>query len=158
MYAKIKALAAVVAVAAAAACSDSASSPTASFAEPQAGASFARTPAPSDGSTLGITYTRSYTARGEQTATGGTGVIDFTGAVTLPNPCYNVSAAHTSSGGTIVVTVTALDNGNTCQQVLQYNNYTGQVAGLAPGTYDFSVVHQVDNRSSTAYQATITVQ
>ena len=107
---------------------------------------------------LTFNSTQSYTTANEQTASGGAGVIDFTGSVMTGTPCYNVSAAHQSSATDVTVTVTATDNGNICQQVITNNNYTGRVSGLAAGTYTFTVIHNVNGSASPAYTSTVTVR
>ena len=102
--------------------------------------------------------TASYSEQSPQTATGGVGGIDFTGSLTTGTPCYNVSATRSVSGTNVTVTVTAADNGNTCMQVITYQNYTGRVSGLAAGAYTFNVVHVTNGTSEPAYTSTVTVQ
>ena len=102
--------------------------------------------------------TASYSEQNPQTATGGTGSIDFTGSLTTGTPCYNVSATRSVSGTNVTVTVTAADNGNICMQVITYQNYTGRVSGLAAGTYTFNVVHVTNGTSETAYSSVVVVQ
>ncbi len=110
-------------------------------------------------STLTFSSTQSYSEQTPQTASGGTGAINFTGSLTTGTPCVNVSATHSERRGTITVTVTAADNGNICTQVITHNNYTGSVSGLAAGTYTFNVVHQGGfGGTQTAYSGTVTVQ
>lgn len=110
------------------------------------------------GSTLTFSSTQSYESQTPQTATGGVGVIDFTGSLTTSTPCYTVSGAHTTRGSTITVTVTPASTGGFCSQVITYNNYTGQVSGLQAGTYTFNVVHADGGRGTTVYSSTVTVQ
>ncbi|HEX5871031.1 MAG TPA: hypothetical protein VFY65_11470 [Longimicrobium sp.] len=102
--------------------------------------------------------TASYSEQNPQTATGGTGVIDFTGSLMTGTPCYNVTGARSVNGSNVTVTVTANNNGNICQQVITNQNYTGRVSGLAAGTYNFTVVHVTNGTSETAYTSTVTVQ
>lgn len=107
-----------------------------------------------------FTNTPSYSTKNAQTASGSVGGIDFTGSLTTPNPCYDVSASRSvrQTSVTVTVTVTANGNGNTCTQVITNQNYTGRVAGLSAGTYTFTVVHQTDGTAQTAYTSTVTVQ
>lgn len=109
-------------------------------------------------STLTFSSTQSYSEQTPQTATGGTGGIDFTGSLTTGTPCVNVSATHSQRRNTVTVTVSAADNGNICTQVITNNNYTGRVSGLAAGTYTFTVQHQGGFNSGTAFSGTVTVQ
>jgi hypothetical protein len=99
-----------------------------------------------------------FATRNEQTASGGAGAIDFAGNLTTGHPCYDVSATRSVQQTQVTVTVTANDNGNTCMQVITYQNYTGRVAGLAAGTYDFTVVHVTNGTSQTAWTGPVTVQ
>jgi hypothetical protein len=140
---------------AAAACDGA--SPTASneFVSPgDAGPAFA--PAPSAG--LTFSSTPSQTTATPQTASGAAGSINFSGSATTPTPCYDVSASLSQRRNDVTVTVTAADAGGICTQVITYNNYQGAVTGLAAGTYNFTVVHEVGNSRSTAYSGTVTVQ
>ena len=109
-------------------------------------------------SRLSFSSTQSYETQTAQTATGAAGAIDFTGSLTTGNPCYDVSATHHSGTNSVTVTVTATSTGGFCAQVITHNNYTGRVSGLAAGTYDFTVIHDVGGSRSTAYNALVTVQ
>ena len=108
--------------------------------------------------TLTFSSTRSYSSQSPQTAGGSVGGIDFGGSLTTPTPCYDVSATHGTRRNRVTVTVTAVDNGNICTQVITHNNYTGRVSGLAAGTYTFTVVHQVGSQGTTAWSGSVTVQ
>lgn len=99
-----------------------------------------------------------YATRTPQSASGGVGSIDYAGHVRTPHPCYDVSASRSVRQTEVTVTVSATDNGNTCMQAITYQNYTGAVAGLAPGTYSFTVIHELDGVAGTAYSAAVTVQ
>lgn len=121
--------------------------------------------APEDGgiamakrSRLSFSSTQSYETQTPQTASGGAGAIDFTGSLTTGTPCYDVSATHSSGSGAVTVTVTGTSTGGFCAQVITHNNYTGRVSGLAAGTYDFTVIHEVGGTRSTAYSAPVAVQ
>jgi hypothetical protein len=137
-------------VAATAACD---SSPTTSSALAADGIAQARSE-----STLTFSSAQSYDAQTEQTATGGTGTIDFTGSLTTGTPCVEVTAAHRTGRSEVTVTVSASGTGGFCTQIITNNNYTGRVAGLAAGTYTFDVVHNTGGASYTAYSSTVTVQ
>jgi hypothetical protein len=151
MYGKIKGLFTVAALAVAAACNSG--SPTeASFLAPPDGPMTAKSQ-----SQLTFSYTQSGSTQTPQTSTGGGGVIDFTGSLTTGNPCVDVTATHTSRSGSVTVTVSAAPNGNACIQVITHNNYQGQVSNLAPGTYDFTVIHDANGRT-TAHTNTVVVQ
>ncbi|HEY0016029.1 MAG TPA: hypothetical protein VGC13_06905 [Longimicrobium sp.] len=147
-----KGLMMIALVAATAACDGS---PTAGSAL-VAGEGIAAAKAPSG--TLTFASTQSSSEQTPQTATGGTGTISFTGSVTTPTPCFDVSATQSGRRDTITLTVTASPNGGFCAQVITNNNYTGSISGLAPGTYTFNVVHVVNGTSETAYTSTVTVQ
>lgn len=151
-----KGLMTIALLAATAACSGSPTEASA-FAAGDAGISTAQAPAPAPG-TLTFTSTQSYSEQTPQTASGGTGTINFTGSIYTPTPCYSVSASHGSKRGTITLTVTAASTGGTCTQVITNNNYTGSISGLAAGTYTFNVVHVTNGTSETAYTSTVTVQ
>lgn len=57
------------------------------------------------------------------------------------------------------MTITAMDNGNVCTQVITWHSYTGQLTGVAPGSYDFRVNHVTGGgRSATAWTGMVTVQ
>jgi hypothetical protein len=152
MKALSKGLMTIALVAATAACDGS---PTAGSAL-VAGEGISAAQAPSG--SLTFASTQSSTEQAPQTASGGAGSISFTGSITTPTPCYDVSATQSTRRGTITLTVTASPNGGFCAQVLTNNNYTGSISGLAAGTYTFNVVHVTDGRSQTAYTSTVTVQ
>lgn len=120
------------------------------------GISAAQAPAPSG--TLTFSSTQSYSEQTPQTASGGVGTINFTGSLTTGTPCYNVSASHSGRRNTVTLTVTAASTGGICTQVVTNNNYTGNISGLAAGTYTFNVVHVTNGSSETAYSSTVTVQ
>lgn len=153
MKGTIKGLAAVVAMVAITACSDA--SPTeSSFVATDAAAMAKAQPGPG---TLTFSSSPSYSSQTSQTATGGLGTIDFTGSLQTPNPCYNVTAAHTGSGTAITVTVSAAYNGNICTQVITWHNYNGRISGLPAGNYTFTVVHDLEGSRSTAYSSQVLV-
>ena len=154
MNAVTKGLMTIALLAATAACDGSPTAGSALVAESDA---FSAAKAPS--STLTFSSTQSYSEQTPQTASGGTGAINFTGSLTTGTPCVNVSATHSVRTNVVTVTVTAADNGNICTQVITNNNYTGSVSGLAAGTYTFNVVHQGGfDSGQTAYSGTVTVQ
>lgn len=119
--------------------------------------------APTDGpslaqkSRLSFSATQSYTDQTPQTATGGTGRIDFTGSLTTGTPCYSVTATHGAQGGNVTVTVSAASTGGFCTQIVTNNNYQGSVTGLAAGTYTFTVIHNTAGGSETAYTGPVVV-
>ena len=152
MNGTIKGLVAVAALFGTIACSDA--SPTgANLTAPEA----PRLARPGSGSTLTFSYTQSYETATPQTASGATGAINFTGSIWTGNPCVDVTATHNSSTGNVTVTVAAAPNGSACIQVITNNNYTGSVSGLAPGSYNFTVVHKRGNTSETAFTGNVTV-
>jgi hypothetical protein len=153
MKGSIKALAAAAAIAMSAACSDSATTPTGTDAFLAAPAA-----AQAPSSTLTFASTQSNSEQSPQTASGSVGGIDFTGSLTTPTPCYNVTATHRERSSSVTVTVSAARTGDFCIQVITYNNYVGRVSGLAPGTYTFTVVHEIGSSRSTAFNGTVTVQ
>jgi hypothetical protein len=153
MKALAKGLMTVALMAAAAACDGS---PTAGSALVAGDDAFTAAQPPS--STLTFSSTQSYSEQAPQTATGGTGTIDFTGSLTTGTPCVNVTASHGVRRSNVTLTVTAADNGNICTQVITNNNYTGRISGLAPGTYNFTVIHNAGGGSTTAYTETVMVQ
>jgi hypothetical protein len=111
------------------------------------------------GTTYPMTFnvTQDYGTAQAATATGGAGVIDFTGTLQTPTPCYDLTAVN-QAGRSIVVTVTATDLGGICMQVITWNNYTGQLTGMVPGSYAFKVVHVTGRQSSTAWSGTVVVR
>lgn len=149
MNAMTKGLLTIAMLAATAACDGA---PTASneFVSTVDGPSFAQ----SSGSTLTFSSTQSGSTTSPQSATGGTGSISFTGSITTPTPCYEVSATHAARSGSVTVTVTTADAGGFCTQVVTNNNYQGSVNGLAAGTYTFTILHD----RTTAYTSTVVVQ
>lgn len=151
MNALTKGLMTVVLAAATAACDGSPT--TASALAPEDGAI-----AMAKQSRLTFSSTQSYETQTPQTATGGSGAIDFTGSLTTGNPCYSVSATHRTGGSDVTVTVSASSTGGFCAQVITHNNYTGTVSNLAAGVYTFNVVHDVGGSRSTAYTGVVTVQ
>lgn len=106
---------------------------------------------------LTFSSTKSYDTEQPESATGGAGSISFQGSIQTANPCYDVTAAQRQRGSRIVVTVTAAPADGICTQVITYNNYTGQVSGLAPGTYDFQLVEVAGGRSTTVLTRQVTV-
>ena len=156
MNTRAKGLAAIALAAATAACSGS----------PTAGAVFASgndgTGTESSPGVLTFTSTQSTIVQTAQTAAGGVAAIDFTGSLTTGTPCNVVTATHDTSGNDITVTVTATPTtttpGTACVQVVTFNNYTGRISALLPGTYDFSVLHVRAGTTTTAFFGTVTVQ
>lgn len=110
-----------------------------------------------DWGTLTFSSTRSNESGQAESATGGTGSISFQGSIQTGTPCYDVTASHRERGSRIVVTVNAAPSDGICSQVITYHNYTGQVSGLAPGTYDFQIVEVVGGRSATVLTQQVTV-
>ena len=153
MKALAKGLTTLALLAATAACD---SSPTAgsAFVSETDGISMAA----SSNFTFNYTSTYDFYARTPQSASGSVGGIDFAGSTTTNNPCYNVSASRSVRQNNVTVTVTASYNGNMCTQVITHHNYTGRVAGLAAGTYNFTVVHETDGAEKTAWTGPVTVQ
>jgi ABC-type oligopeptide transport system substrate-binding subunit len=152
MKALIKGLMTIAMIAATAACDGSPTASSSAFTPESDGIAMAKA------SNFTFNNTASYTTANPQTATGGTGFIDFSGTLMTGTPCYNVTGARSVSGTNVTVTVTANDNGNICQQVITNQNYTGRVSALAAGTYNFTVVHVTNGTSATAYSSTVTVQ
>ena len=107
---------------------------------------------------LTFASTPSQTEQRPQTASGGLAAIDFAGSLATGTPCHTVSAAHSTQGSDVTVTVTGTSTGGICAQVVTYHNYTGRVSALLPGTYNFTVVHRVGTRVTTAFSGTVTVQ
>lgn len=107
---------------------------------------------------LTFASTPSQTERRPQTASGGVAGIDFAGALVTGTPCYTVVATHSTRAGTVTVTVTGTRTGDICAQVVTYHNYTGRVSALLPGTYTFTVIHQVGTNTTTAFTGSVTVQ
>lgn len=141
-----------IAMLATAAC-DGAPTASSAFAAPTDGAAFVEA-----ASTLSFSYTQSGSTETPQTATGGTGRIDFTGSVLTGTPCVELSATHGQRRTNITVTVTATGTGGFCTQVITNNNYQGAVSGLAAGTYTFTVVEVVGGEQTTAYSGPIVVR
>lgn len=108
-------------------------------------------------SRLTFTSTQNYQQATPQTATGSARSIDFTGSLTTSNPCYDVTASHSTSSNEVTLTVSAVSTGGFCAQVMTYNNYEGAISGLQSGTYDFTVVHDVNGSQTVAYQDTVVV-
>ena len=100
--------------------------------------------------------TQSFSAGQAFTATGGPGVVDFTGTLQTPTPCFDVTATNVQSHA-IVVTVTATDLGGICTQVVTWNDYNGQLTGVPAGAHAFKVVHVVGGHSTTMWNGTVTV-
>lgn len=138
-------------LAATAAC-DGAPTASSAFAAPTDGASLAQSK-----SRLSFSSTQSGSTETPQTATGGTGRIDFTGSVLTGTPCYQLSATHGAQGTSVTVTVTAASTGDFCAQVLTNNNYQGSVTGLAAGTYTFTVIEVVNGEQTTAFTGPVVV-
>lgn len=141
-----------IALLATAAC-DGAPTASSAFAAPTGGPSFVEAAA----ATLSFSYTQSGSTESPQTATGGIGSIDFTGSLTTPTPCYELSATQGQKRSNITVTVTAAGTGGFCTQVITNNNYEGTVSGLAAGTYNFTVVEVLNGSSTTAYSGSVVV-
>ena len=129
--------------------------PTASsnFAAPTDGPSVAEVSA----AAVTFSYTQSSNTETPQTATGGVGSINFTGSLTTPTPCYELTAAQSGRRNNVTVTVTEADTGGFCTQIVTNNNYQGSVTGLAAGTYNFTVVEVVNGTRTTAYSGPVVV-
>jgi hypothetical protein len=147
MYAPIKGLVAGFAILGLAACGD-ANQPLVPPGE---------LAATSHGGSLQFSVTSSHSVQFDQTATGARRAIEFTGSVTTGTPCYNVTADHETVGSDVTLTVTATDTGEPCILLITYQNYEGKISGLAAGTYEFTVVHDVNGDQTVAYQDTVTV-
>ena len=141
-----------IALLATAACNGATPTESSAFAEP-AGPTFAQSPG-----VLTFSSTQSYSNESPQTASGALARIDFTGSLTTGQPCYAVTGSHTARNNAVTLTVTATRTGDICTQVVTHNNYQGSVAGLTPGTYNFTVVHSVNNTRTTAFTGTVVVQ
>ena len=110
-------------------------------------------------SQLQFSYTQSQDTETPQSASGGTGSIEFAGSLTTPTPCYELAGSHAVRGSRVILTVTATGTGGICTQVITHNNYQGQVTGLAAGSYTFEVVHRTGGgRGETVYSTQVTVQ
>ena len=92
-----------------------------------------------------------------QSAVGGAGVIDFTGTVQTPTPCYDVTAVNSMARATVTLTMKAVDNGNICTQVITWNNYSGQIT-LPAGAYTVKMVQVMNGRSTTMWSGPVTVR
>jgi hypothetical protein len=147
-----KSLLTLALLAATAAC-DGAPTASSALAAPTDGPSLAQSPG-----VLTFSSTQSYTDATPQTATGALARIDFTGSATTGTPCHTVTGSHTTRGSAVTLTVTATRTGTTCTQVVTNNNYQGSVAGLTPGTYTFTVIHNVNGTRTTAYSGTVVVE
>jgi hypothetical protein len=143
-----------IALLAATAACDGSPTTASAFAPERDGASMAA----ASNFTFNNTPSYDYATRTPQSASGVAGGIDFAGSLTTPNPCYDVSATRGVRQTDVTVTVKADYNGNTCMQVMTHQNYTGRVAGLAPGTYNFTVLHVLNGSSQTAWTGPVTVQ
>lgn len=150
----IKTLVAAVTLTAAVACSDATpTDPSSSLvAAPEAGVNAAN-----KGSSLTFSSTKSYSSQSEQSALGTVGAIDFSGSLMTGNPCFDVTATHREGQGSVTVTVSAASSGGLCTQVITYHNYQGRVHGLASGSYTFTVIHNVNGSSTTAYSGNVLV-
>jgi hypothetical protein len=149
MYARMKGLVSILALAAVAACGDARQD----LLIPGEDALLSK-----GQGTLTFSHTTAYDQAFEQTATGETGAIAFTGSVTTPTPCYDVKATHRTSGSRVTLTVSARSTGSGCIQVIAYQNYEGAISRLTPGTYEFVVVHEVGTSRSTVFTGAVTVQ
>lgn len=107
---------------------------------------------------LTFASTPSQTEQRPQTASGGIAGIDFAGSLVTGTPCHTVAATHNTRASTVTVTVTGTRTGGICAQVVTYHNYTGRVSALLPGTYTFTVIHQVGTNTTTAFSGAVTVQ
>jgi hypothetical protein len=106
---------------------------------------------------LTFSYEQSQSEETAQTATGGDGSIAFTGSLTTATPCYSLTANHRVTGPRITLTVTAVQEGEMCAQVITHNNYEGQISDLDAGTYRFQVVHRVGSSTETVYDEQVVV-
>lgn len=150
MNATLKSIIAAAALSTTIACSDAVpTGPSAMLPESAAQAS--------SKSQLTFNNTQSYSDEQAFSATGGQGQISFTGSITTGTPCYNVTGASQTGTGTVTLTVTAAPNGNSCIQVVTFNNYSGAVSRLAAGSYTFQVVHVQGGTSQTVFTQPVTV-
>lgn len=147
MKTTIKRLATLAAVLAAAACSDAnpLSPADAAFAH---GAAFPMT----------FTVTQDGSTALQGWSMGMQGAARFGGSMQTPTPCYDLKAENEVVRGRIEVTVTATPLEGGCIQVIAYNNYTGEVTGLAPGRYALRVTHRLNGRDTSAYDGSVVVQ
>ena len=151
MYRTIKSLAAAATIALAAACGDAGSPTESAYVAPESPLA-AKPPTGTTGQ-LTFSYTQSQSDEQAQSALGGLGRINFTGSLFSGTPCVNVTATHSVASNVVTLNVTSASNGQACIQVVTYNNYQGNISGLAAGTYTFNVVHN----GTPAYSSTVTV-
>lgn len=107
---------------------------------------------------LTFSYEQSQSMSQPQMAQGAVGGIQFSGTLTTGTPCVTVTAAQVTRRNTVTVTVKAAPEDGICIQVVTFNNYQGMVSGMAPGSYDFTVMHEVGRTRSVAYNGQVTVQ
>jgi hypothetical protein len=150
MYSKAKGLIACIALAALAACGDARTEPLLPPDDALMGKGRQ--------GTLAFSSTTDYSVQYEQTATGAPGAIQFTGSLTTPTPCYDVTASHRTGGSQVTLTVSARATGGGCIQVIANHNYEGAISRLASGTYDFEVIHEVGTSRSVVFSDVVTVQ
>lgn len=155
MHRTLKGIATLAIFATVAAC-DAGSPTESSFVSAPDAPSMAKPGSGSQGQ-LSFSYTQSQSDATAQSSLGSLGRIDFSGSLTTGNPCVDVSATHSATSNTVTVTVTAAPNGNACIQVVTFNNYQGAVSNLTPGTYTFTVIHNLGGSTTTAHTNTVTV-
>ncbi len=75
-------------------------------------------------------------------AESGTGELVVHGTITLPTPCHRLEGEATSSGGELVVRISARpDPEAMCAQVIAAHGYRAVVRGVAPGSHVLRVAH-----------------
>lgn len=68
-------------------------------------------------------------------------VVEVTGAMATPNPCYEISADLAPAGGTLTLTLTATAKGGFCPQVVAAFEYRARITGLDAERYELVTVH-----------------
>jgi hypothetical protein len=67
--------------------------------------------------------------------------LELTGAISTPNPCYEVEATLDTEGTRLTLTLAATPKGGFCAQVLAAFEYRAKITGLGPGSYTVVTVY-----------------
>lgn len=112
---------------------------------------------PGNGS-LTFTQSQSNDTQTPASAAGGIGALAFAGSISTATGCWAVAAVQAQSGTDITVTVTATPSGQSCPQIVTFNNYQGTITGLPAGTYALTVIHNLGGTFTTAFNSTVVVR
>ena len=91
-------------------------------------------------------------------AGGGVGQVSIRGALSTPDPCYDLEAYGEQSGAEIHFTINAVQRPGACIAVVATFAYEGVLRGVPPGSYQVRIAHSVNGHSTQVLDTTVSVR